>query len=71
MLREIEVSAGHLIEKSLNNSKLETASVGVNLHSLMVRFSFVRDCGSIPHGDSTVSMFFSIGFWQKPPRLFV
>ena len=23
----------------------------------MVRFSFVRDCGSIPHGDSTVSTF--------------
>ena len=28
----------------------------------MVRFSFVRDCGSIPHGDSTVSMFFSVIF---------
>ena len=40
--------------------KLETAAVGVNLHSLMVRFSFMRDCGSIPHGDSTVSMFHSI-----------
>ena len=40
--------------------KLETAAVGVNLHSLMVRFSFMRDCGSIPHGDSTVSTFFSI-----------
>ena len=26
----------------------------------MVRFSFARDCGSIPHGDSTVSMFFII-----------
>ena len=40
--------------------KLKTAAVGVNLHSLMVRFSFMRDCGSIPHGDSTVSTFFSI-----------
>ena len=40
--------------------KLETAAVRVNLHSLMVRFSFMRDCGSIPHGDSTVSTFFSI-----------
>ena len=40
--------------------KLETPAVRVNLHSLMVRFSFMRDCGSIPHGDSTVSMFFSI-----------
>ena len=30
---------------------MKTASAGVNLHSLMVRFSFVRDCGSIPHGD--------------------
>ena len=39
---------------------MKTASVGVNLHGLMVRFSFARDCGSIPHGDSTVSMFFSI-----------
>ena len=24
----------------------------------MERFSLVRDCGSIPHGDSTVSMFY-------------
>ena len=37
--------------------KLKTAAVGVNLHSLMVRFSFMRDCGSIPHEDSTVSTF--------------
>ena len=40
--------------------KLKTAAVGVNLDSLMVRFSFMRDCGSIPHQDSTVSTFFSI-----------
>ena len=26
----------------------------------MVRFSFARDCGSIPHGDSTDSMFLII-----------
>ena len=39
---------------------MKTAAVGVNLDSLMVRFSFVRDCGSIPHQDSTVSTFFSI-----------
>ena len=25
----------------------------------MVRFSFMRDCGSIPHGDSTASTFSS------------
>ena len=37
--------------------KLKTAAVGVNLDSLMVRFSFMRDCGSIPHEDSTVSTF--------------
>ena len=35
---------------------MKTASAGVNLHSLMVRFSFARDCGSIPHEDSTDSM---------------
>ena len=35
--------------------KLKTAAVGVNLDSLMVRFSFMRDCGSITHRDSTVS----------------
>ena len=40
--------------------KLKTAAVGVNLDSLMVRFSFMRDCGLIPHQDSTVSTFFSI-----------
>ena len=39
--------------------KLETAAVRVNLHSLMVRFSFMRDCGSIRHGDSTASTFSS------------
>ena len=39
--------------------KLETAAVRANLHSLMVRFSFMRDCGSIPHGDSTASTFSS------------
>ena len=39
--------------------KLETAAVRANLHSLMVRFSFMRDCGSILHGDSTVSTFSS------------
>ena len=33
---------------------MKTATVGVNLDSLMVRFSFMRDCGSIPHGDSSV-----------------
>ena len=43
-----------------NILKLKTATARVNLHSLMVRFSFVRDCGSIPHGDSTVSMFLAI-----------
>ena len=32
-----------------------TASAGVNLDGLMERFSFARDCGSIPHRDSTVS----------------
>ena len=36
--------------------KLKTAAAGVSLDSLMVRFSFMRDCGSIPHQDSTVSM---------------
>ena len=44
----------------LTQFKLKTASVGVNLHSLMVRFSFARDCGSIPHGDSTVSVFVKV-----------
>ena len=39
--------------------KLETAAVRLNLHSLMVRFSFMRDCGSIPHGDSAASTFSS------------
>ena len=54
--------------------KLKTAAVGVNLHSLMVRFSFMRDCGSIPHGDSTVSTFSSIffnnNFFKKVSRFF-
>ena len=44
----------------LDKLKLKTTAVGVNLDSLMVRFSFMRDCGSIPHRDSTVSTFFSI-----------
>ena len=38
-----------------NTKIIKTASVGVNLDGLMVRFSFARDCGSIPHRDSTVS----------------
>ena len=42
------------------NTKLlchKTTSDRANLDSLMVRFSLARDCGSIPHQDSTDSMF--------------
>ena len=46
--------------KNFNLLKLKNASARVNLYGLMVRFSFARDCGSIPHKDSTVSMFFII-----------
>ena len=43
--------------KNFNVLKLKTALARVNLHGLMVRFSFARDCGSIPHGDSTKHVF--------------
>ena len=53
------------IKLPLLKTKFSTASVRVNLDSLMVRFSSARDCGSIPHQDSTVSMFFCSFKFQK------
>ena len=57
---KLKLNQKNYITKNFNLLKLETASARVNLHGLMVRFSFARDCGSIPHEDSTGSMFFSI-----------
>ena len=41
---------------------MKTVAVGVNLHSLMVRFSFMRDCGSIPHGNPLLRRIIKLHF---------
>ena len=55
------------IKSSCSNTRY---TVRANLDSLMVRFSFTRDCGSIPHQDSTVSnCFYTSENWKITPLL--